>query len=128
MRGKAKGEKRAMSFTVRGISPRTHVITIGKALDYRNAQEFKALVDTLMQAGVVNLILDFSNTGILDSTGLGAIFSAYRKLTPRGGQIVFANVSRPVQMVIELTHTNRIFKIFPTVETAQAALTPAKVS
>ncbi|MCS7081740.1 MAG: STAS domain-containing protein [Bacteroidetes bacterium] len=117
-----------MSFSVRGITPRTHVIAVGKALDYRNAQEFKNLIDALLQAGVLNLILDFSNTGILDSTGLGAIFSAYRKITPRGGHIVFANLSRPVQMVIELTHTNRIFKIFPTVEAAQAALMPAKAS
>ena len=46
------------------------------------------------------------------------IFSLYRQLTPIGGQVVFASVSRPVQVVVQLTRTYKVFRQFPTVEAA----------
>jgi len=111
-----------MSFSVEPLNAETLVIRVGKALDFRNAAEFKAICQEQVQNGVRNFILDFSETGILDSTGLGAIFSLYRQVSPRNGQVVFASVSRPVQVVVQLTRTYKVFRQFPTVEAAQEAL------
>jgi len=111
-----------MSFSVEPLNAETVVIRVGKALDFRNAAEFKAICQEQVQNGVRNFILDFSETGILDSTGLGAIFSLYRQVSPRNGQVVFASVSRPVQVVVQLTRTYKVFRQFPTVEAAQEAL------
>ncbi|MDX1438283.1 MAG: STAS domain-containing protein [Rubricoccaceae bacterium] len=107
-----------MSFSIQKTSQNTVVIRIGKALDFRNAAEFKASCQEHTRAGIRYFILDFSGTGILDSTGLGVIFSLYRQLTPIGGQVVFASVSRPVQVVVQLTRTYKVFRQFPTVEAA----------
>jgi anti-sigma B factor antagonist len=74
------------------------------------------------RAGTRYFVLDFSGTGILDSTGLGVIFSLYRQLTPIGGQVVFASVSRPVQVVVQLTRTYKVFRQYPSVDTAIAGL------
>jgi anti-sigma B factor antagonist len=100
-------------------------IAIGKALDFRSAPEFKALCQQLVQDGTHTFILDFTDTGILDSTGLGSIFSIYRQVSPEGGQVVFASVSRPVQVVVQLTRTYKVFKQYPTVAEAQQALVSA---
>ena len=110
-----------MSFTIQKTSPSAAVIRVGKALDFRNAAEFKAACQDHARQGVRYFVLDFSGTGILDSTGLGVIFSLYRQLTPAGGQVVFASVSRPVQVVVQLTRTYKVFRQFPTVEAASAA-------
>jgi len=107
-----------MSFTIQKTSPATVVVRIGKALDFRNAVDFKASCQEHTRAGVRHFVLDFTGTGILDSTGLGVIFSLYRQLTPIGGQVVFASVSRPVQVVVQLTRTYKVFRQFPTVEDA----------
>ena len=107
-----------MSFTVQNVTPEIAVVTVGKALDFRNAADFKTACQVRIQNGVRNFILDFSGTGILDSTGLGAIFSLYRQLTPLGGQVVFAAVSRPVQVVVQLTRTYKVFRQYPTVSAA----------
>jgi anti-sigma B factor antagonist len=72
--------------------------------------------------GSRNFVLDFSDTGILDSTGLGSIFSLYRQVSPLNGQVVFAAVSRPVQVVVQLTRTYKVFRQFPSVQDAQEAL------
>ncbi len=100
-------------------------IVIGKALDFRSAPEFKTLCQNLVQDGTRHFVLDFTGTGILDSTGLGSIFSIYRQVSPEGGQVVFASVSRPVQVVVQLTRTYKVFKQFSTVDEARTALMPS---
>lgn len=110
-----------MSFSFQNASPTSAVVRIGKALDFRNAAEFKAACQEHARQGTRYFVLDFSGTGILDSTGLGVIFSLYRQLTPAGGQVVFASVSRPVQVVVQLTRTYKVFRQFPTVEAAVQA-------
>ncbi len=111
-----------MNFTVEPCSQETSIIRIGKALDFRNAAEFKEMFQEQVRTGMRNFILDFSETGILDSTGLGSIFSLYRQVSPLEGQVVFAAVSRPVQVVVQLTRTYKVFRQFPTVEAAREAL------
>jgi anti-sigma B factor antagonist len=111
-----------MSFTVEPCNQETVIVRIGKALDFRNAPDFKSVCQTQVRSGVRNFILDFSETGILDSTGLGSIFSLYRQVSPLEGQVVFAAVSRPVQVVVQLTRTYKVFRQFPSVDAAEEAL------
>jgi anti-sigma B factor antagonist len=111
-----------MSFSIDPVTQETVTVKIGKALDFRNAADFKTTCQDQVQSGARNFILDFSETGILDSTGLGSIFSLYRQVSPLNGQVVFASVSRPVQVVVQLTRTYKVFRQFPSVDAAREAL------
>ena len=112
-----------MSFSVESLSSNTVVIRMGDALDFRNADEFKEAFREQIEDDVRNFVLDFSETAVLDSTGLGSIFSLYRQISPDDGQVAFADVSRPVQVVVQLTRTYKVFRQFPTVRAAEDALT-----
>lgn len=112
-----------MSFDVKSLSSETVVIHIGETLDFRNADEFKATFQEYVEEGVRQFILDFSNTEVLDSTGLGSIFSLYREISPDDGKVAFANVSEPVQVVVQLTRTYKVFRQFPSVQAAKEAFT-----
>lgn len=111
-----------MSFAIEPATKETVVVRIGKALDFRNAADFKSACQEHVKEGTRNFILDFTDTGILDSTGLGSIFSLYRQVSPIDGQVVFASVSRPVQVVVQLTRTYKVFRQFPSVSSAQSSL------
>ncbi|MEX0822312.1 MAG: STAS domain-containing protein [Rhodothermales bacterium] len=111
-----------MSFSIESVSDETVTVKIGKALDFRNAADFKSTCQDEVQNGARNFILDFSDTGILDSTGLGSIFSLYRQVSPLNGQVVFASVSRPVQVVVQLTRTYKVFRQFSSVDAAQESM------
>jgi anti-sigma B factor antagonist len=111
-----------MSFDVESRSSETVVVHMGEALDFRNADDFKDTFQTHVEDGVRNFILDFSETEVLDSTGLGSIFSLYREISPDDGKVAFADVSRPVQVVVQLTRTYKVFRQFPSVEAAEEAL------
>lgn len=107
------------------IEPAAHnavIIRVGTSLDFRNAAAFKSIVQNQVDAGVRRFILDFSDTSILDSTGLGSIFSLYRQVSANKGHVMFAAASRPVQVVVQLTRTYKVFRQFPTVEAAVETL------
>ena len=104
------------------ITSTAAIIEIGKTLDFNNASEFKAVTRVQVGAGVQVFILDFTYTDILDSTGLGAVFSLYRQISRLSGKILFASVSIPVQVVVQLTRTYKVFHQFPTVDAAREAI------
>ncbi len=112
-----------MSFVIEPTSDLGSVIVrIGPGLDFRNAAEFKKVCQEQVQAGTHDFILDFTDTGILDSVGLGALFSLYRQVTPTSGQVLFASVSAQVEVMVQLTKIYRVFPQHPTVEEALEAL------
>ncbi len=98
------------------------ILRVGKSLDFNNADEFKQACQEEVAAGGRQFILDFSETGLLDSMGLGAIFALHRKLVPLKGEVVFACLSRPVQMVVQLTRIYRVFTSYPSLQAARTAL------
>lgn len=111
-----------MNFTTNALSSDTVVIKIGDALDFRSADDFKAEFQEHLERDVLHYILDFSDTTVLDSTGLGSVFSLYRQVSPQDGSVVFADVSRPVQVVVQLTRTYKVFPQYASVDEAQDAL------
>ena len=112
-----------MSFTIDPTNdPSTVILRIGDGLDFRNAAEFKNVFQEQVRAGVHHFILDFSEAHLLDSVGLGAIFSLYRNVTPSSGQVVFAAVSAPVQVMVNVTKIYRVFPQYKTVALACEAL------
>lgn len=111
-----------MSFQVEAISEQAVVIHVGERLDFRNAGELKSICQRRAQSGSRYFIFNFEETSVLDSSGLGAIFSLYRKLSSVDGQLALASPSEPVQTVVRLTRTDRIFDQFQSVAAAQNAL------
>ena len=108
-----------MTFDLILLNPETVIVRIGQALDYRNTEAFKNLGKKQLQLGIRNFILDFSQTGVLDSTGLGAIIYLHHQVKPISGNIVFAEPSRPVQAVVQLTKAHHVFVQFANLENAK---------
>ena len=80
-------------------------------LDAASAREFKKACEEHWQAGVESLALDLRAVEFLDSSGVGALLSVYKKLPPDKPSVKLLNVQPPVQTVIELLRLHRIFTI-----------------
>ena len=94
------------------------IVHVGRTLDYSNAKAFKEACFDRLELGTQHFILDFSRTGILDSTGLGAIFSLYRETSIKEGKVVFAALTAPVRMVIQISKISKVFPSFSSIEAA----------
>ena len=97
------------------------VVRLEGALDVAAALELRDLLGTVLEPGA-KVLLDLAAVSLIDSSGVGILVTAHRLAAARGAAIVLAAPPGPVGRVFELTRTNRLLRIFPTVEEGLAAL------
>jgi anti-sigma B factor antagonist len=71
-------------------------------------------------AGAV--IIDFSGVPFMDSAGLGALVGARVALQKANRQLAIAGLDTQVKALLDMSKVSQFFRIFPTVEEAQAAV------
>ena len=113
--------KRCYAMRILSLNTNTVVVEVGAVLDFTSAERFKRLLRERIDGGTRHVVLNFDDTAILDSRGLGAIFYVYRALSPLGGTLAFANVSEAVRWVARLTRINRVIPQFNSVQAAAEA-------
>jgi anti-sigma B factor antagonist len=69
------------------------------------------------------LILDFSGVPYIDSAGLGALVGAHIAAQRANRKLAFASMNTQVKALIEMTHVNKLFPNYPTIQEAEAAIT-----
>ncbi len=71
-----------------------------------DAYSAPALEDQVARMGAEDrqdVVLDLSETTFLDSSGLRAILTAYRRIGERGGKLALRHPSEPVLRLLEIT-------------------------
>ena len=68
------------------------------------------------------LIIDFSGVPFMDSAGLGALVGARVALQKVNRQLAIAGLNTQVKALLDMSKVSQFFRIFPTVEEAQAAV------
>ena len=68
------------------------------------------------------LVLDLGGLEFMDSSGVGALLWAYRKITEQGGRMVLARLNPAVRLVVETLHMDRFFAIHGDTDQAIEAL------
>lgn len=86
------------------------LIVTASRMDAASVREFKNAVDAAWSPVVRRVAIDMSAVEFLDSSGVGALLSIYKRL-PAPGQVRLEGVRAGVQTVIELLRLHRIFEI-----------------
>lgn len=68
-----------------------------------------------------DVVLDCAAVEFIDSSGLGLLIAMLKRVAERGGELKLAGITKKMRMVIEITRTHKIFRIYDTVEAALAA-------
>lgn len=90
------------SITVVGV--RGHLIVA-------NRQELKHMVLERLRAGDREFLIDFAETGYIDSSGLGVLVSLSKKVREQGGELRLAALNEDLRTLFELTKLDTLFKI-----------------
>jgi len=88
------------------------------ALDLFAAPALKRRLLEAVEGGAREIVLDLSETAFLDSTALGALLTAHRRLDGRGGRLTIVPGPATVMRVFRLTGLDSILAIAPTRELA----------
>ena len=97
------------------------VVSVEGQLIVGNRQELKELVGRALEDGERKFLIDFSRTGYIDSSGLGALVSVSKKVREDGGQLRLAGLNEDLRSLFELTKLDTLFAIADTRDQALAA-------
>ena len=108
-----------MSFSQTKDASGVAVLQVDGQLIVGNRQELKELVQAALDQGERRLLIDFSRTGYIDSSGLGALVSISKKIREAGGELRLSGLNEDLRSLFELTKLDTLFAI---AETPQQAL------
>jgi anti-sigma B factor antagonist len=95
------------------------VVDVDGQLIVGNRQELKQKVLDELEGGERKFLIDFTNTGYIDSSGLGVLVSLSKKIREQGGELRLANLNEDLRTLFELTKLDTLFNI---AESRDAAL------
>ena len=87
------------------------VIDVEGQLIVGNRQELKQKVLDKLENGARKFLIDFENTGYIDSSGLGVLVSLSKKIREQGGELRLANLNEDLKTLFELTKLDTLFHI-----------------
>jgi anti-sigma B factor antagonist len=109
-----------MQIDIAQQGPATVVAPSGPRLDAEVAPEFRTALLQLIDKGRGNLIVNLHGVDFIDSSGLGALVAALKRVkqSAGSGDIRLANVNPPVMAVLEIIRLHRVFPRYPSVDDA----------
>ena len=96
------------------------VVEVDGQLIVGNRHELKDMIQTALDRGERKLLVDFSRTGYIDSSGLGALVSISKRIREATGELRLAGLNDDLRSLFELTKLDTLFTITETPEQALA--------
>ena len=109
-----------MGFSQTKDSSGVLVVQVDGQLIVGNRHELKDLIQAGLEKGERRLLIDFSHTGYIDSSGLGALVSISKRVREAGGDLRLSGLNDDLRSLFELTKLDTLFAI---TETPEQALT-----
>ena len=101
---------------------KTLLVTVHESrIDAAVAVTFKEAMRDATTGHAGRIVLDMSEVGFLDSSGLGAVVGAMKQVD-EGAKLELAGLSRTVAKVFHLTRMDTVFTIHSSAEAALASL------
>ena len=116
----------AVEFAIedRRIDAGSHVVAVTGEVDLFTAPEFKQRVNAPIASGADRVVVDLTDTTFIDSSSLGVLIGAHRRLTSRGGRLAVVCTGDAIVKTFRITGLDGVFAIARTVEEALAAEDP----
>ena len=104
----------------RKVDDDTHIVSVSGEIDLFTAPEFKQRMSAPIDEGRTNLIVDLSRTTFIDSSSLGVLIGAHRRLKLRGGSLIVVCEDEAIAKTFKITGLDGVFTLAPSVEAALA--------
>src|SRR3990172_6358012 len=106
------GSRMNLKVTTERLEGTAYVITLEGEADLYTAPELKGELQRGMEDGAENVVVDLSATTFIDSTTLGVLIGAVKRLRSVGGSVSLVCSDRNIRKIFEITLLDRVFPIF----------------
>ena len=97
------------------------LLALDGGLDYTNTGQFIEKMYQLIDEGCCCVVLDLTLLTYMSSWGLASLVRVHHHYAARGARIAFANLHSAVATLLQISHLDRLFNLYPTVEAALAS-------
>jgi anti-sigma B factor antagonist len=84
-------------------------LRIDGSLDALTVREIRPILDEIVADGARKVTVDFSELTMIDSSGVGAIVSLFKRVKAAGGQVVIVRAHDQPLAVLKLLKLDRVF-------------------
>ena len=107
------------------IDSERHVVAVRGEIDLFTAPELKQVLTEAIEQGKRRVVVDLTETTFLDSTALGVLIGAVKRLRSNDGGLAIVNVDRNIQKTFEITGLDQVFALLPSRDEALRAVDEA---
>ena len=98
------------------------IIEVGGEIDVYTAPKLREAILAAIDAGHLRLIIDVQKVDFLDSTGLGVLVGALKRVRADGGSLDIVCTQERILKIFQITGLDKVFGLHSTVEDARAAV------
>jgi len=91
--------------------PNSITLRVGGELDAISSPELRPMLEVLAHRAVRNIMVDLSDLMLIDSSGLGALVSLYKRVRANGGTVEFEGVANQPLAVFKLLGLDRALRV-----------------
>lgn len=88
------------------------VVDVSGQLVVGNRQEFKQAILDEVEQGARLVVIDFTRSAYIDSSGLGALVSLGKRIRDVGGDLRLVGLNDDLRSLFELTRLDALFPVF----------------
>jgi anti-sigma B factor antagonist len=110
----------AIEFAIedRRLGDDTHVVAVTGEIYLFTAPEFKQRMSQPIEDGIDRLIVDLSGTTFIDSSSLGVLIGAHRRLKQRRGTLVVVCDNETIVKTFKITGLDGVFTLVRSLDDA----------
>lgn len=97
------------------------VVTVTGEVDVYTAPKLKDELVGLIEEGKNQIVVDLEGVEFMDSSGLGVLVGALRRLKEREGTLALVCTKGPVLRILSITGLNKVFPVYQSVDEAASS-------
>lgn len=111
----------AIEFAIadRRLDDTIHVVAVSGEIDLFTAPEFKQRVGAAIDGGVTTVVVDLTETSFVDSSSLGVLIGAHRRLSARNGSLAVICTNDAILKTFRITGLDGVFRIVSSLDEAR---------
>jgi anti-sigma B factor antagonist len=111
-----------VSLSDEAVDADTQLLRARGELDLYAAPELKRRLATAIDAGKTRVVVDLTQAAFMDSTALGVLIGALKRLRVRNGALAVASEQPTILRILEVTGMDQVLDLHATTDEALAGV------